>query len=105
MREARARLPDPAPSSWKFSAISTKDSFTINAKTTERIVGAQFFPLEPSQIDNAAPQILRPQPAGFQLTLHKSDELTGPISHLKGVLVIPGGKAYELDVPVQKSGG
>jgi DsbC/DsbD-like thiol-disulfide interchange protein len=105
MREARQHLPEPAPQAWKFSAIPTKDSFVINAKTTERIVGAQFFPLEPSQIDNAAPQILRPEPAGFQLTLHKSDELTGSISHLKGVLVIPGGEAYEIDAPVQKSGG
>lgn len=104
MREARARLPQAPPASWKFSATETKDSFNLIVKSTDSVSSAHFFPLEPSQVDNAAQQQFRADAHGFQLTLHKSDEFTGSVSHLKGVLVLSGGKAYEIDAPVQKSG-
>lgn len=103
MREARARLPQMPPAAWRFSATETKDSFNLTVKSADSVSSAHFFPLEPSQVDNAAQQQFRGDAHGFQLALHKSDELSGSVSHLKGVLVLSGGKAYEIDAPVQKS--
>jgi hypothetical protein len=63
---------------------------------------AEFFPLDPGQIDNPAPQKLRSSHGGATLTLKKSDLFLKPISILRGVLVIPGGPAYRIEAPVQQ---
>jgi hypothetical protein len=36
------------------------------------------------------------------LTLRKSDRLLKPIERLKGVVVLPGNRAYLVDAPVNK---
>jgi hypothetical protein len=51
-------------------------------------------------MDNAAAQKLLPVRTGFRLTLRKSDQLLKPIGRLKGVLVLSGGQAYLIDVPL-----
>jgi DsbC/DsbD-like thiol-disulfide interchange protein len=103
LREAQARLPQAAPSNWSFTAIETKDSFVLMVKTPEHIGALRFFPLLPSQIANEGPQNFAASQSGFQVKLKKSDELTGNVARLKGVLILQGGKAYEIDAPVQKS--
>ena len=51
----------PAPSSWKISAISDNDRFILSVKGNERR-NVTFFPLEPSVIENSAPQrLMRPR--------------------------------------------
>jgi len=97
---ARKDLPWPAPQNWKFSVDDTKDSFVLAANLGAQIRQATFFPVAEAQIDNSAPQILQPRPSGFRLTLRKSDRLLKPIGRLKGVLVLPGNRAYLVDVPV-----
>ena len=99
---ARARLPQPAPESWHFSAKEEKDAFALAVRTTEHVASAYFFPLEESQITNAPQEKLTPQGTGFTLTLHKSDELTKPLTRLKGVLVW-GDHAYLVDAAVLRS--
>ena len=101
---ARKDLPQPAPQNWKFSVDDAKDSFVLAAKLGAQITQAIFFPLAEMQIDNAAPQILQPQPSGFRLTLRKSDRLLKPIERFQGVLVLSGNHAYLIDVPVSKGG-
>jgi DsbC/DsbD-like thiol-disulfide interchange protein len=103
LREAQARLPQTAPSNWSFTVIETKDSFVLTAKMPDRVSPARFFPLLPSQIANEGPQNFTASQSGFQVKLKKSDELTGNVARLKGVLTLQGGKAYEIDAPVQKS--
>jgi thiol:disulfide interchange protein DsbD len=61
---------------------------------------AEFFPLDQDQIDNAAAQRLQPSPTGIRVTLKKSDLLMKPVSSLRGVLVIAGGVAYQIEAPV-----
>jgi DsbC/DsbD-like thiol-disulfide interchange protein len=102
---ARARLPRRSPASWKYSVQDGKDSFRLDINAGQRIPSAYFFPLEESQIDNAAPQQPIPDATGVRLTLHKSDELTKPISRLKGVLVLQSGEAYVVDAPVKSLSG
>ncbi len=101
---ARARLPKPAPANWKLSGHREKDSFVIDIQTGQPISQGYFFPLNESQIENSAPQIAASLPTGLRLTLRKSGELTKPVGILKGVLELPGGEAYLLNVPIKFAG-
>jgi thiol:disulfide interchange protein DsbD len=100
--EARKALPQPPPANWKFNIAETSDSFVLTANLGRRIAEATFFPLVESQISNAAPQSLAPTATGFRMALRKSDQLLKPIARLKGVLVLPGERAYSIDVPIGK---
>jgi DsbC/DsbD-like thiol-disulfide interchange protein len=97
---ARARLPKPLPANWKISGRAEKDSFAIEIQAGRPIAQTAFFPLHESQIENSAPQVAASRPSGLQLTLRKSSELTKPLSNLKGVLELPGGEAYLVDIPI-----
>jgi DsbC/DsbD-like thiol-disulfide interchange protein len=96
----RKSLPRPVPPSWKFSAAQASDSFVLTANLGHQTTEATFFPLAESQIENAAPQKLLPEPAGFRLILRKSDQLLKPLDRLKGVLVLSADQAYLIDVPL-----
>jgi hypothetical protein len=61
---------------------------------------ASFFPLEPAQIDNVAPQELTRTDHGMRLVLRRSELLRGTLKQLRGVLVLPGDRAYVIDTPV-----
>jgi thiol:disulfide interchange protein DsbD len=93
-------LPQLMPHGWKVSAKSGKDDFVL-AVLGKRIANAEFFPLEPGQIDNPAPQKLEPLPTGVKITLKKSDLLLKPIPVLRGVLALPNGPAYTIEAPVR----
>ncbi len=97
-------LPRPAPGNWRFSVADANDSFVLTANVGHQITQAVFFPLAESQIENAAPQKLLAEKAGFRLTLRKSDRLLKPIKRLKGVLVLSGDRAFLIDVPISKTG-
>jgi hypothetical protein len=67
------------------------------------ITHAEFFPGEPEQIDNAAPQRLANSGGIVRLALKKSDHLQREPERLKGVLVLNKEDSYQLDVPVRTS--
>jgi DsbC/DsbD-like thiol-disulfide interchange protein len=93
--------PQPLPRGWKVMATSTKDEFALVVHSGKPISQAVFFPLDPGQVDNAAPQKVQPSKTGTTITLKKSDLLLKPISVLRGVLAIPGGAAYRIEAPVR----
>jgi DsbC/DsbD-like thiol-disulfide interchange protein len=95
-------IPQPLPSGWKVSFTSAKDELVLTINAGKSITQAEFFPLDPGQIDNPAPQKLQPSHTGATLTLKKSDLLLKPISNLRGVLVIPGSPAYRIEAPVRQ---
>jgi len=95
-------LPQPLPRAWKASVTSRKGEFLLTIRTGKPITKAEFFPLDPGQIDNPAPQNLQPSRTGATLTLKKSDQLLKPITLLRGVLVIPGSSAYRIEAPVRQ---
>jgi DsbC/DsbD-like thiol-disulfide interchange protein len=101
---ARQAQPQMAPGNWRFDAADEKDSFVLTANLGYQVKRATFFPLEESQIDNAAPQNPVAAAGGFRLTLRKSDQLLKPIERLRGVLELSPGKAFLIDVPVGKRG-
>src|SRR5579871_111754 len=95
-------IPQPLPSGWNASVTSGKDDFVLTVRAAKPITQAIFFPLDPGQIDNPAPQKLQPTPSGARITLKKSDLLVKPIPVLRGVLVIPGRPAYRIEAPVRQ---
>src|ERR1700686_5083422 len=97
---ARRSLPHQAPREWEFNVNDQKDSFILTAKIGRQMTRAKFFPLEESQVDNSAAQIVVPVARGFQITLRKSDQLLKTIKRLKGVLEFSANEAYVIDVPI-----
>ncbi len=93
-------LPKPLPRSWKVTATSREDDFLLTIQAAKPLMKAQFFPLDPGQIDNAAPQRPTLLPNGIRIVLKKSDLLLKPISTLRGVLVVAGEQAYQVEAPV-----
>jgi len=99
-QKTKALLPKPLPRGWKASAIAEKDDFVLTVITGAPEKAATFFPLEPGQIDNAAPQKVNFLDRGVRLTLRKSDQLVKLVVTLNGVLVLPDGKAFQIAAPV-----
>jgi len=97
---SRKQMPRPAPTVWKFKVVSQEDSFRLTGAVGHPIAKAFFFPLESSQIENAAPQTVQPMERGFTMRLKKSERLLKPIRSLKGVLTL-GDTAYAITAPVQ----
>jgi thiol:disulfide interchange protein DsbD len=95
-------IPQPLPRTWNASATSGKDDFVLTIRGGKPITQAEFFPLDPGQIDNPAPQALQPMPHGVKIALKKSDLLLKSITVLRGVLAIPGGPAYRIEAPVRQ---
>jgi len=100
----RRQLPKPIPEGWKISATSAGGEFRLRLRARKVIASPQFFPLEPEQIENAAPQNVSATPGGLVLHLKKSNHLLKPISRIKGVMVVSG-TAYLVDVRVLQSSG
>jgi thiol:disulfide interchange protein DsbD len=95
-------IPKPLPSGWKASFTPTKDTLLLTVHASKPVTQAIFFPLDPGQIDNPAPQKLQPSHTGATLILKKSDLLLKPISTLRGVLVMPGSPAYRIEAPAHQ---
>lgn len=100
LTESKKRLPQPWPHSWKASAISNKDNFILSVITGKPIQLAEFYPLNPNEIENAAPQPVQASRTGVKITLQKSDQFIKPVQVLKGLLVLSGGKTYAIAAPV-----
>ena len=98
--KAQAELPLRAPKSWKVTANLDEDHFVLNVLTGKRETTATFFPLEPNQIENAAPQRASPLAQGIQIEMQKSDQMLKVRSQLKGVLEFASGQGYLIDAPV-----
>ena len=98
--QTRAQLPKLTPTGWKVRAVSDKQHFTLSVRARPQVASASFFPLEPSQIDNSSPQDFAPTHNGFRLTLKKSEQLTEPITTLRGVIILGPGRVFEIAAPV-----
>jgi DsbC/DsbD-like thiol-disulfide interchange protein len=96
----RKQLPVHAPAGWKISARAAQDSLVIAVAGDGQPRSASFFPLDVNIIENSAPQNLATDKNGFHLTVKMSDQRTGQPGRLRGVLVLNGGEAYQVAVPV-----
>ena len=98
--QAWQQFPKPIPPDWKVSVETDKSHFMVSVRATTQVQRARFFPLEPGQIENSSPQDFASHRTGFRLTLKKSDQLTKPISTLRGLIVLGPGRAFEIAAPV-----
>lgn len=96
----KTSLPKTTPRNWKTLVRSEKEEFVLMVSAGKPLKAATFFPRDPGQIDNAAPQKAVTTPTGVRITLKKSEVLAKPISALRGLLEVAGGKAYEINAPV-----
>ncbi len=101
--KARVELPQPAPKQWKLAGTLEDGEFVLEVETGRREARATFFPLEPNQIENAAPQEASPLGRGIRVKLRRSDQLLKPITSLTGVLVLDSGHSYVIKVPTRTS--
>lgn len=97
---ANKSLPKPTPSSWRPSVKDVGREFDLRVRTGRSFASAWFAPLQFEQIDNAAPQKIMFTPSGLHLILRKSDQLSKPVSRLRGVLILGPESAYLIDAPV-----
>jgi thiol:disulfide interchange protein len=93
-----ARLPQPLPSSAKAVFGSTPGGFAL-ALTGHPATNAEFFPLEQSQIVNAAPQPAQAVDGGVEISLKKDENVHAQPVQLNGVLLLSDGTAYEIHAP------
>lgn len=97
--EARRKLPLPWLDRWKVGVESLKDSFVLTLDAGSPVQQAEFFPIQASQIENAASQVFKSTARGAHLTLKKSEQLMQPVPVLKGLLVVDG-TAYRFQARV-----
>ena len=83
--------------------VPTRDGkqITLDLRTGQREAAAAFYPLEPDQIDNAAPQAVTPTATGVRLVLQRADPAAAAPGTVKGVVQFDGGRAFEFAAPVR----
>jgi thiol:disulfide interchange protein/DsbC/DsbD-like thiol-disulfide interchange protein len=94
----RSRLPQPLPSSSQAMFAATPGGFTLAIKG-HPAAGAEFFPLDQSQIKNAAPQPVTAIDGGLEISLARDENFRAQLSQLNGVVVLADGTAYEIHAP------
>ena len=100
MDNAKASLPHTVPPAWKANAFQNPGQLMLNFRPGIKVMQATFFPEDREVIENAASQQLSSTSYAAQLTMKKAASST-KISRLKGVLVVNGTNAYQVDVPVK----
>jgi thiol:disulfide interchange protein len=91
-------LPQPLPSSAKAVFAADPNGFAL-ALTGHPATTAEFFPLDQSQIVNAAPQPVRGVNDGVVISLKKDENFRTQLAQLNGVLLLGDGTAYEIHAP------
>jgi DsbC/DsbD-like thiol-disulfide interchange protein/cytochrome c biogenesis protein CcdA len=94
----RDRLPRPLPSSSQAVFGATSTGFDL-AFTGHPTANAEFFPLDQSQIANAAPQPVRSVDGGIEISLKRDENFRAQLAQLNGVVVLGDGTAYEIHAP------
>ncbi len=93
-------LPKPLPPGMTASAVGGPKAMALTVHTGSREVGVQFYPSDPDQIENAAPQGAQPLKDGARLVLTRASDSAELPKTLHGLIELDGGTAYEVTVPV-----
>ncbi len=91
-----SQLPKPLPGNDRAVFQPTPTGFRLGVETGQRESKASFFPEEQDILDNPAPQRVSATAKGLVLELKKDANLTTNPPHLKGVVELSGGRAYEV---------
>lgn len=96
----RARVPPPAPASWRVQVEDAGEAWLLSVTTGRREAGGTFFPIDSGVLDEPAPQQPEPTERGLRLRLVKSDLLTTAPAVLRGVLTLDSGASHEIALPL-----
>jgi thiol:disulfide interchange protein DsbD len=105
--QARASMPQPAPSAWKVAAKENGNQIVLSIQGASVKGNYLFFPANPGEIENASPQLNTPLPSGIEIALHKSGQSKQAPSTLEGLLLAPESAgsaqhtAYVINAPVK----
>ncbi|MCX6549426.1 MAG: protein-disulfide reductase DsbD family protein [Acidobacteria bacterium] len=101
--EARRRVPRAAPAGWTADATAGTDSFILTVVTGQRETGGVFYPLDPGQIDDTAPQAVTPVSMGLRMHVRKAAQLVKVPAALRGIIAFPDGRACEITATVSRT--
>lgn len=93
-------LPKPLPSGDSVQVKADRTNFYITVETGSREATAEFFPLDQTQVANAAPQVVTPLADGVQLAIRKDENLSADPAQLRGLVELSGGRAYNIAATV-----
>jgi DsbC/DsbD-like thiol-disulfide interchange protein len=96
VRRFESALPQPLPPPADATFNAHRGGFTLAVTTGRRERSAQFFPLDPNLISNAAPQRAEPRDDGIQLALVQDENLRARPQLLRGVVEFTDGRAYAI---------
>ena len=96
LKRWQSKMPIPLPAGDKAIFEPTAAGFRLGIDTGRRESHAEFFPADPSILDNPSPQKVTPTAQGAVLDLKKDVNLTAPPAQLKGVLELSGGRNYQI---------
>lgn len=99
---AAAALPRPAPAG-AFSAAHEGGDIVL--RVHRRAERAEFFDFDPLALDHTAPQPVEREAAGLALRLRPAPARRAPLPRLQGVVVLDGGRAFTVDVPIHAARG
>ena len=92
----QARLPKPAPESFKPVFQADAAGFRLAVTTGQKETSVAFFPADQSVVDNPAPQTVTPTDNGFVIALKKDANLTASPDQLRGVIELADGRAFDV---------
>jgi thiol:disulfide interchange protein DsbD len=99
---AIASVPRPAPGAWQAEVESEPRRFVLRVRPDPPADAATFFPLDPAQIDDAAPQQVQSTGGALRIVLRKSPQLVQQPAVLRGVLALPDRPAVSIAAPVRR---
>jgi thiol:disulfide interchange protein len=97
---ALANLPKALPASMSATAVGDAKQILVTLKTGTRETGAQFYPFDVEQIENAAEQPTETLPDGAKIWLKRAGDSTSLPKTLHGLVELSSTEAYDITVPV-----
>jgi thiol:disulfide interchange protein DsbD len=101
LHTAAERVPRPLPPGFHARVTSSRDTLQFALVSREPVTRGEFFPGEPEQINDSAPQELVSRAGSARLTIRKSDDLQRDPERLRGVILLNGIDAYQVDLPIR----
>lgn len=98
--DAIHHLPLPLPARMRATVQGGKTDLVLTLTTGTAEEEAEFYPLEPDIILNAASQKSQTLPDGIRIWIERIPDATQLPSTLRGVVKINDSEAYEIDPPV-----
>ena len=103
---ALASLPVALPATMSVSAISDAQQIAVTLKTGSKEEGAEFYPFDQDQIDDAADQQIESLPDGLRIWLKRADDPQHPgmtmalPQALHGLVELSSTEAYDFSTTV-----